>query len=551
MTKLLATDLILAARDGDPSTIIGKLNGPDAKDRAYIQAMIHHCAVAGIDPFIALTQWLVETSNGESVRWNNDYNAAGIGIPADSTVQPFTIKDGDEAARIHAQALYSAVTGKLHDRIPLPDASVEWFTEIWLPKVNNRNYPGVTTVDDLNTRYTANGDVHATWAWDANYVTTLISRCSAFYPDLQEQSSFTVPIEHPQGGTSLELKQYAVCISQNNDGSLVTKNIWSPVPIIIDLIPRGQTNQRPEYARRSPAKWVQHETANEAQGADAAMHNRWLHGGASGATLSFHFATDDGVIYQMIPLDEVTWQAADGSGPGNFNGISNEMCVNSDGDMALARRNSEYLCGGVSFLMDIADGDEDRHYDFNWADPDRHYCPYYMMIQGYWPTFQANAIAIKRRYVDGSIDTDKPVPVPTPYTAPTVWPWMNPKNPGFGKDHTVNGTRFFFVPNNYTVIQQAERQAWAAKDSPPAGPPIAVGTRYGGYYVFRSNDDQQTYAPTKNGNRVLARKLLPRVQITKSGTVTVRASATDKPVMVRRQGKPVKAVSTQPETATP
>jgi N-acetylmuramoyl-L-alanine amidase. len=201
MTKLLATDLILAARDGDPTTIIGKLNGPDAKDRAYIQAMVHHCAVAGIDPFIALTQWLVETSNGESVRWNNDLNPSGLGIPADSTVQPFKIADGDEAARIHAQALYSAVTGKLHDRIPLPDASLPFFTEIWLPKVNNRNYPGVTTVDDLNTRYTANGDVHATWAWDADYVTTLISRCATFYPDLREQSSFTVPIEHPQGGT--------------------------------------------------------------------------------------------------------------------------------------------------------------------------------------------------------------------------------------------------------------------------------------------------------------------------------------------------------------
>lgn len=172
MTRLLASDLILAARPGDPTTILNSVNGPDAKDRAYIQAMVHWCAVAGIDPFLALTQWGVETDTGESVRWNRDLNPGGVGIPANSTVQPFKIADGDEAARIHAQALYSAVTHHLRDHIPLPDASVDWFTKIWLPKVTHPNYPGVTVVDDLNTRYTANGDSHATWAWDANGVST-------------------------------------------------------------------------------------------------------------------------------------------------------------------------------------------------------------------------------------------------------------------------------------------------------------------------------------------------------------------------------------------
>jgi hypothetical protein len=192
MTKLHATDRILAARPGDPTTILNHLDTPDDLDRTYVRAMKTWCAAAGIDPFIALTQWAVETANGTSVRWVRDHNPGGVGIPADSTVQPFEIANGDEAARIHVQALYACVTRKLHPDVPVPIAAQAWFDGVWLPKVTHSNYPGVTIVDDLNTRYTANGDAHATWAWDAEYVTTLINRCALFYPDLQPQGDATV-----------------------------------------------------------------------------------------------------------------------------------------------------------------------------------------------------------------------------------------------------------------------------------------------------------------------------------------------------------------------
>jgi hypothetical protein len=110
MTKLLATDRILATRPGDPTTILNHLDTPDDLDRTYVRAMKTWCAAAGIDPFIALTQWAVETANGTSVRWVRDHNPGGVGIPADSTVQPFEIANGDEAARIHVQALYACVS---------------------------------------------------------------------------------------------------------------------------------------------------------------------------------------------------------------------------------------------------------------------------------------------------------------------------------------------------------------------------------------------------------------------------------------------------------
>src|SRR5690242_17441567 len=107
-----------------------------------------------------------------------------------------------------------------------------------------------------------------------------------------------------------------------------------PVPLIQAIIPVGQTNQRPGIKRQTPGYWVQHETANTAAGADAAMHARYLLQGADGSQVSWHFTVDDHQIYQHIPVDEVTWQAADGGGPGNMSGVSCEMAVNSDGDEA-------------------------------------------------------------------------------------------------------------------------------------------------------------------------------------------------------------------------
>jgi hypothetical protein len=168
-----------------------------------------------------------------------------------------------------------------------------------------------------------------------------------------------------------------------------------PVPLTIDLIPTWQTNQRPGIPRRLPGAWVQHETANPSSGANAYFHNVWLHNGANGSQLSFHFVVDDHSIYQMIPVNEVTWQAADGAGNGNMAGVSCELCVNSDGNESMARKNAEALAGGVMKSLEMVSPDQcTRHYDYNWADPDRHHCPDHMMSEGYWPTFQANVATV-------------------------------------------------------------------------------------------------------------------------------------------------------------
>jgi hypothetical protein len=173
--------------------IVARLDHPDAHDKEALTALRAYSRTTGIDDGIAIAQALHETGNFTSVRWRNDLNIAGIGIPSDSTVQPFRIASVDEAVRIFVNCLYAAVTGKRSPAVPVPANAEDWFVRVWLAKVNHPNFPGVRTVADLNTRYAANNDQHATWAWDDGYGGKLVSRAKQFMPGLPDQGSVTTP----------------------------------------------------------------------------------------------------------------------------------------------------------------------------------------------------------------------------------------------------------------------------------------------------------------------------------------------------------------------
>lgn len=184
-----------------------------------------------------------------------------------------------------------------------------------------------------------------------------------------------------------------------------------PVPLVIDLLPFSDMH-RPGTPRQGPGVWVQHETDNTNPGAGALMHRNFLFAGAPTdqgveQQLSFHFAVDDGVIYQMVPVNEQAFHAADGGGPGNVQGIACELCVNVDGNKNVARRNAEALAGQICKRLGFGANQVKRHWDFNWmqADPacpafcetpgvNRHHCPDQMMNDGYWPTFVQHVAAI-------------------------------------------------------------------------------------------------------------------------------------------------------------
>lgn len=242
----------------------------------------------------------------------------------------------------------------------------------------------------------------------------------------------------------------------------LTQQIELPVPLVIDLLPI-RPNVRSGIPRRTPGYWVQHETGNPRAGADAAMHSRYLKTIPDGTWVSFHFAADDGVIYQMVPVNEITWQAADGSGPGNYSGISCELCINAGINHAKARHNAEALAGGVLKALSMGVDRVKRHWDFNYlnAAEDRHHCPDLMMTEGYWPTFVANV---------GAILTP---PAPT-FAVPVAVPWRLGVDTGW---QVLNGLDFYAGRWGATARRTLTPRAYASDNAPESGDKIPKDAR--------------------------------------------------------------------------
>lgn len=118
--------------------------------------------------------------------------------------------------------------------------------------------------------------------------------------------------------------------------------------IIQMLIPINLTETRPGI-HMDPQYITVHETDNTSKGATALAHAKLQQRG-NDRKASWHFTVDSGdIIYQSIPTNEISWNAGDGKGPGNFHSISIEICVNEDGDFEKAKANALEL---VKSLMD-------------------------------------------------------------------------------------------------------------------------------------------------------------------------------------------------------
>lgn len=110
------------------------------------------------------------------------------------------------------------------------------------------------------------------------------------------------------------------------------------VPIKVDLIKKAK---RPGYAMK-PEYLTIHQTGNTAKGANAAMHNRYVHSVAPNP--SWTFTVDDREAYQHLPLNENGWHAGDGTnGTGNRKSIAIEICINKDGNLVKAEANAAWL----------------------------------------------------------------------------------------------------------------------------------------------------------------------------------------------------------------
>lgn len=88
-----------------------------------------------------------------------------------------------------------------------------------------------------------------------------------------------------------------------------------------------------------------HETANKTSGANAINHAKYLKGNASVLKKSWHYCVDEKIITQSIPENEIALHS--GTTKGNYNTISIEICVNSDGDFQKAVNHAAELTADI------------------------------------------------------------------------------------------------------------------------------------------------------------------------------------------------------------
>lgn len=157
--------------------------------------------------------------------------------------------------------------------------------------------------------------------------------------------------------------------------------IQTSFPVKILIAPAWRTNVRPGIKARLPRLSVQHETGNP--NTYAVGDATYLYNGSGGRQASWHITIDDKEAYIGIPLDEVTWQAGDGAGPGNYNGISCELAVhtaivNDASRRALSQKNAAEIMGKIGARLN-ATPPARQHANFMVKN-----CPAQMRNRGEW-----------------------------------------------------------------------------------------------------------------------------------------------------------------------
>lgn len=116
--------------------------------------------------------------------------------------------------------------------------------------------------------------------------------------------------------------------------------------VIVDIISKNNPEIRPG-GHMNPTYITDHDTGNRGLGANAEMHNRYIHNMASyhprdTSHVSWHVTVDENYIYQHLPFDEPAYHCGDGFGvkSGNRTSIGVEKAMNIDGNRAQTEENA-------------------------------------------------------------------------------------------------------------------------------------------------------------------------------------------------------------------
>lgn len=114
-----------------------------------------------------------------------------------------------------------------------------------------------------------------------------------------------------------------------------------------DLVKSSKYNIKCPYSM-NPIGISIHNTYNNASAKNEISYMK-----SNNNKVSFHIAVDDVEAIQGLPLDRNSWSCGDGSGQGNRNHISIEICYSKDGGTKFIAAEKEQLKQSLNFLENM------------------------------------------------------------------------------------------------------------------------------------------------------------------------------------------------------
>jgi N-acetylmuramoyl-L-alanine amidase len=184
------------------------------------------------------------------------------------------------------------------------------------------------------------------------------------------------------------------------DGIIQDKFI-DTIPVKVQIVkPKGKTNVRTLIKMKECIGITNHNTGNSTPTAGDEMHANWMQNveNADLQYVSVHLFVDQDSITQVVPLDEVTYNAGDGKGDGNYKTISVEICENAN--VLKAEENAKKL--NAALILTYPKLKIFKHQDWSGK-----FCPRVILERNGWNKFVEDINA----YV--KCDTIKSVVAPT------------------------------------------------------------------------------------------------------------------------------------------
>jgi hypothetical protein len=511
-------DLIVSAARATAADALAGLrragisSADDRKTATFLRALEEACSAAGIDFAIAASHCGNETTLFTDEHFRVRRNPAGIGIPGPGVLGP-TFPSYRAAARFYVGELLMKLR---KDASAFADARAafpqKWDDVAALVAGSEGPFPAVVRIRDLNQRFGPPGSDgrprECVWMCDETGPQAICEKARTLFPDLPGQTN---------GGNDMP---FTTAVPGLPGGPLKTT-----YPIRFNLIAIDGF-QRTGQPARTPRRSVQHGTGN-ASNESAMSEAQFFVNGAEGAQSSVHACADDNEVVICVPLNEVTFQAADGGGPGNFNGLSCEMMEATAIWTNPARRNkliaiTADFMGRCSARLGIAE--PEQHFDFNWVQccdapcdllcGNRHDCPNKLRrttIDGRpaWDVYAQQWRAAKANELE-RMQGDPDGPVVSPQVPDFVNGDTTRGHPGDHPFEFEHATAFGCL-REWTVKTTTPRRFQAKLDSPKVGQDLQAGEKFPGWYVFKVGN--KWWVLTKGGTRVAMDDLDERVTV--------------------------------------